>query len=104
MPSSRTQGLVSILLIMIILMMSVSPMFVSAQNPPGGQKNGPYVDKVVFKVGGDQAIISLLDDEIDLCGVHPSYLEQLSEAEDIGITHTLRNGYGFCSINCATIH
>jgi len=105
MSSLRTQGLVSISFVFVILLMSVSPGFVSAQNPIGDLQNGPYVDKIVFNViaEADQSIISLLNNEIDLIGgkVDPRYLEQLYETEDVEVVNTLRNGYGYCTINCA---
>ncbi len=68
-------------------------------------KNGPYLDKVLFKViiQDDQQVSSLLNNEIDMIGdyIDPSFLGTLQEAENIDISEMQRNGYGYISINCA---
>ncbi len=88
------------------MLMAISPAFASAQtNAYDNVKVGPFVDKVVYNVitQDDQQVLSLQDDEIDLIGdmVDPSFLDTLSEAEDIEVANVLRNGYGYLTINCA---
>jgi ABC-type transport system substrate-binding protein len=87
-------------------MMAISPIFASAQTTlPGHDKSGPYVDKIVFNVitQDDQQVLALQDDEIDLIGdmVDPSFLDTLTEAENIEVANVLRNGYGYVTINTA---
>ncbi|MHA1929298.1 MAG: ABC transporter substrate-binding protein [Candidatus Thorarchaeota archaeon] len=66
-------------------------------------KNGPYVDKIVYSVitQDDQQVLALMDDEIDLIGdmVDPTFLATLLEAEDIDVANVQRNGYGYVVIN-----
>jgi len=88
------------------MFMAISPMFAKAQTTvPGSYKNGPYVDKIVFDVitQDDQQVLALVDDEIDIIDqqIDPTFLDTLVEAEDIEVANTLRNGYGYVSINCA---
>ncbi|MCK5303556.1 MAG: hypothetical protein KAJ96_10475, partial [Candidatus Thorarchaeota archaeon] len=68
-------------------------------------RNGPFVDKVQFRVieGDDLQILALLNNEIDLIGdiVDPSFLSNLAEVGDIDVASRIRNGYGFFTINCA---
>lgn len=88
------------------ILMAISPLVADAQTTvPGGLKNGPYVDKLVFNVitQDDQQVIALQDNEIDLIGdmVDPSFLDTLVESENIEVANVLRNGYGYLTINCA---
>jgi peptide/nickel transport system substrate-binding protein len=68
-------------------------------------KSGPFVDKLVFNVisEDDQRVLALMNDEIDLIGdmIDPSFIGSLEAAENIETSATLRNGYGFFTINCA---
>jgi ABC-type transport system substrate-binding protein len=93
-------------LVAAFMMMAISPIFASAQTTlPGTFKSGPYVDKLVFNVitQDDQQVLALQDDEIDLIGdmVDPSFLDTLTEAENIEVANVLRNGYGYVTINTA---
>ncbi len=86
--------------------MAISPIFATAQfTVPGGLKNGPYVDKIVYNVieGDDQQVLALQNDEIDLIGdmVDPTHLATLQAAENIEVANVLRNGYGYVTINTA---
>ncbi|MHA1907474.1 MAG: ABC transporter substrate-binding protein [Candidatus Thorarchaeota archaeon] len=88
------------------LLMAVSPLFVQAQtNIYGNEKTGVFVDEIVYDVitQDDQQVLALQDDEIDLIGdmVDPSFLDTLSEAEEIEVANVLRNGYGYITINTA---
>ncbi|MHA2424311.1 MAG: ABC transporter substrate-binding protein [Candidatus Thorarchaeota archaeon] len=106
MASSRAKRALALSLVAAFLMMAISPIFASAQTTlPGHDKSGPYVDKIVFNVitQDDQQVLALQDDEIDLIGdmVDPSFLDTLTEAENIEVANVLRNGYGYVTINTA---
>jgi len=68
------------------------------------EKSGPYVDSVRYEVISqeDQTIQALQDGDIDLVGnqLHRTFVPELEEAENIEIAETLRNGYGYLTINC----
>ncbi len=106
MASSRAKRALALSLVAAFMMMAISPIFASAQTTlPGGAKSGPYIDKLVFNVitQDDQQVLALQDDEIDLIGdmVDPSFLDTLTEAENIEVANVLRNGYGYVTINTA---
>ena len=86
-------------------MMAYSPMYAKAQTIPGGPKNGPYVDKLVFRVIEEEAaaVLALQNNLIDMLGdmVDPAYLEVLEEAANIKTEMIQRNGYGYMTINTA---
>jgi len=67
--------------------------------------NGAYVDKIIYNVitQDDQQVLALQNNEIDLIGdmVDPTFLQTLTEAEDIDVANVLRNGYGYVTINTA---
>lgn len=67
--------------------------------------SGPFVDKLVFNVitQADQQILALQNDQIDIIGdmVDPVFYNALNEAEDVEVSSTPRNGYGYLVINCA---
>jgi len=67
-------------------------------------RHGPLIDKLVYRVitGYDEQVLALVNSEIDLFDemVNPTYLPTLQAAENIGIAKTLRNGYGYLTINC----
>ena len=71
---------------------------------PTDLNNGPYVDRVVYKVISyqDQRILALQADEIEIDTdfFDPVYLPQLDLDPDLDIYTALRNGYGELSINC----
>lgn len=100
--SSRAKRVLAVTLAATFALMAVSPLFASAAAIPGGAKNGPYVDKLVFRVitGTDQEVLSLLNDQIDLIGemVDPQFLAQLQAAENIEVANVPRNGYGYLVI------
>ncbi|MHA1882002.1 MAG: ABC transporter substrate-binding protein [Candidatus Thorarchaeota archaeon] len=101
-----TKRIVALSLAAMFMFMAISPIFAQAQTTvPGAYKNGPYVDKIVFDVitQDDQQVLALVDNEIDVIDqqIDPTFLETLLEAEDIEVVNTLRNGYGYVSINCA---
>ena len=70
---------------------------------PESTKLGPYINKLIFKVipNSDEQVFALLNDEIDAIGdsVSPTYLSRLMEAEDIEVTETFMNSYGYVAIN-----
>ncbi len=65
-------------------------------------KSGPYIGKLVFTQEHSDHILALLDNELDLStnSLDESAIDTLSESENIEIVKTLRNGYGYISINC----
>jgi len=76
----------------------------SGQSSEDSIKLGPYVDKIIFKVitQDDQQVLALMDNEIDLIGdwVDPTFLDTIPFTETFAIDETLRNGYGYLTINC----
>jgi len=94
-----------LLVVLIIVLLGVPQVPVMAQSFDTPLKSGPFVDKIVFNVirQDDQRVLALINDEIDLIGdrVDPSFIETLEAAENIETSATLRNGYGFFTINCA---
>jgi len=101
-----TKKFLSLVLIAAILTLALLPASIRSQPLPApGLKNGPFVDKIQFKVitGADQQVLALLNDDIDLIGdtVDPSFLEELVAAEDIEVASRIRNGYGYFVVNCA---
>jgi len=106
MASNRAKRALAFTLVAAFMMMAISPIFATAQATlPGGPKNGPYINKLVFNVitQDDQQVLALQDNEIDLIGdmVDPSFLDTLIEAENIDVANVLRNGYGYVVINTA---
>jgi ABC-type transport system substrate-binding protein len=93
------------LVVLIIVLLGVPHVPVMAQSFDTPLKSGPFIDKLVFNVitQEDQRVLALMNDEIDLIGdmVDPSFIESLEAAENIETSATLRNGYGFFTINCA---
>jgi peptide/nickel transport system substrate-binding protein len=104
--NERKKRLLALSFIAVFTLMTAGPLLVDAQTTlPGTLKNGPYVNKVVFNVitQDDQQVLALQDDEIDLIGdmVDPSFLDTLTEAENIDVANVKRNGYGYVNINTA---
>lgn len=99
----RNRIIVSIVLLSLILMQIILPI-TFGQNTEDTIKIGPYVDKVLFKVitQEDQQVLALQDDEIDLIGdwVDPRFLDTIAENVNLNIFNTLKNGYGYLTINC----
>ncbi len=67
--------------------------------------NGPYIDKLSYNVisQSDQAVLALENDQVDIIGdmVDPSFLDTLTQAQNIQVANVLRNGYGYVTINTA---
>ncbi len=105
MATNRSKRVIALFLAFAFVLMAVSPMFSSAQTVPGTEKNGPYLNKLVYNVitQPDQAVLALQNDQIDLIGdmVDPSFLGTLTSAQNINVTNVLRNGYGYVTINTA---
>jgi ABC-type transport system substrate-binding protein len=97
--------MLAIVLTSAFLFMAVSPLLGEAVAVPGGLKNGPYIDKLVFRVmtGEDQQVLSLLNDEIDIIDqqLDPVFLPQFEGVDYIDVENVQRNGYGYLTINCA---
>ncbi|TXT55419.1 MAG: exported protein of unknown function [Candidatus Thorarchaeota archaeon] len=87
-----------------IVIILLSAMSVSAQPLNSQGVMGPYVDQIIFKVisGENEQVEALLNDEVDIIGdmVDPVFVPQLQEDENIEISATPRNGYGYMVINC----
>ena len=68
-------------------------------------KSGPYIDTILFSIisSDSQTVQALLDNEIDLIGgvIDPTYLLELSEAENVAVTSVPVNEYGYLTINTA---
>jgi len=103
--SVRAKKILAITFVAVFLMMAFSPMIARAQTVPGGPKNGPYVDKLVFRVIEEEAaaVLALQNNIIDMMGdmVDPQYVEVLEEAENIETARVQRNGFGYMTINTA---
>ncbi|MCK4484265.1 MAG: hypothetical protein KAU89_05540, partial [Candidatus Thorarchaeota archaeon] len=103
--SMRAKKFLAITLVAVFLMMAFSPLFAKAQTIPGRFKNGPYVEKIVFRVIEEEAaaVLALQNNAIDMMGdmVDPQYLEVLEEAANIDTARVQRNGFGFVTINTA---
>ncbi len=103
-PHQRGRTLAAPFLILALVSMSVIPWSVVAiSDVPGYGNSGPYLDKLQAQIitSDDLQALALLSDEIDLIGnsVHPDFFNALSEATDIEIAQTPRNGYGYLTIN-----
>ena len=90
------------LLIVFLMLFLVTPDGNAIMFDLGGEKNGPFVDHIVYNViaGDDQQVLALQNNEIDLIGdmVDPAHLPILSADEDIEVASLLRNGYGYMTI------
>jgi ABC-type transport system substrate-binding protein len=86
--------------IIFVLIVGIASSFGFVSATPAGV----YVDTLVFSIiaQNDEQVLALLDDDIDLIGnmIDPSFLQALTEAEDIEVVNVLRNGYGYFTINC----
>ncbi len=90
----------------IILLLFLQPVNASSIEVPTDLQQGPYVDKVVYRViaSYERRVQALLSREIDLdtsfVGYH-NLISLLTEDPDIEIFESPRNGYGHIIINCA---
>ena len=103
-PHQKGRTLAALSLTLGLVSMSVIPWSVVAiTDVPGHASSGPYLDKLQAHIisSDDLQALALLSDEIDLIGnsVHPDFFDALSEATDIEIVQTPRNGYGYLTIN-----
>jgi ABC-type transport system substrate-binding protein len=108
--SNRTRVAIATFLVAGFLLMSISPIFVTAQTLPYSglpsvSKNGPYIDKMVFKVqpNTETQMFSLMNGEVDMIwesSIDTTYLPQLAEAENVEAYGDWRNGFGFYTFNC----
>jgi ABC-type transport system substrate-binding protein len=101
-----TRKSISLVLILALLSFALLPAFVRSQPLPAPRlKDGPFVDKIQFKVmpGDDQQVLALLNNDIDLIGdmLDPTFLEELIDTEDIEVASRIQNGYGYLVVNCA---
>ena len=105
MVGGKSHGGHLLLVVLIIVLLGVPQVSVMAQSFDTPLKSGPFIDKIVFNVitSEDEQVLALMNDEIDLIGdtIDPSFIESLEAAENIETSATLRNGYGFFTINCA---
>jgi ABC-type transport system substrate-binding protein len=84
--------------------MSVIPVpVVAISDAPGHANNGPYLDKIQVPIitQDDLQALALQSNVIDLIGnsLHPDFFDALSEATNIEIVQTPRNGYSYLTIN-----
>jgi ABC-type transport system substrate-binding protein len=108
--SNRKRAALAAFFIAAFMFMSFSPLVATAQTLPysglpSESKNGPYVDKVVFKpiLTDDAQVLSLVQGDTDMIFdmVDTDYLAQLEAAENVEAIGIQRNGYGHYTINCA---
>ncbi len=96
---------VALMALALLLLLFVLPAPVLAQPPPGGPKNGPYVDRIRYDIIPDpiDEKTALLNDEIDLigCPVDPYLFDMAIPIDDIELFSILANGYEYVCINCA---
>jgi len=101
---SRKNFVAVFVLIYIIAGPLLIPNAVPALISESSLKSGPYVDKIRYDIitQDDHQVLALQGNEIDLIGgwVDPTFLDTLQEANNIEVTNTLRNGYGYININC----
>ena len=101
--SHRNRRILSLGLAVALLGMALSPaLLVDAVDVPGDLNVGPFVDRVVFKSIGTDAVLEMLSGEIDLMAgfVLGEQLPLLEADPDIAVYTALRNGYGHITINC----
>jgi ABC-type transport system substrate-binding protein len=99
----RNKRVLSLALAVSFVLMALSPaLSVSAVDVPSDLNVGPFVDHVVFKTAGPDAVLSMQAGEIDLMTgfVHGEQLPLLEADPDIAVFSALRNGYGHITINC----
>ncbi len=95
------RGSVSIVTLIFLLSFNVSTQGLAhAQMPEDDQdlRWGPSIDLLQMKVitQNDQQVLALQDDEVDaiIDMIDPSYIETLSESDNIQISSFLNNGWG----------
>ncbi|MDH4213841.1 MAG: ABC transporter substrate-binding protein, partial [Candidatus Thorarchaeota archaeon] len=102
--SDRNKRLVAITFVSVFLFMVFSPAVSTAMTIPADLNQGPYVDKIVYKVisNQDQRVLAMQAGEIEMDNAFfdPVHYDTLDADEDISIFSALRNGYGHITINC----
>ncbi|MFW9956488.1 MAG: ABC transporter substrate-binding protein [Candidatus Odinarchaeota archaeon] len=102
--SDRNKRLVAITFVSVFLFMVFSPAVSTAITIPSDLNQGPYVDKIVYKVisNQDQRVLAMQAGEIEMDNsfFDPVHYDTLDADEDISIFSALRNGYGHITINC----
>lgn len=108
--SNRTRVAIATFLVAGFLLMSISPIFATAQTLPYSglpsvSKNGPYIDKMVFRVqpNTEQQMLALINGEVDMIwesSIDTTYLPQLAAADNVEAYGDWRNGFGFYTFNC----
>ena len=108
--SNRTRIAIAMFLVGSFLFMTVSPIFATAQllpypGLPSQSKNGPYIDKMVYKVqtNTEQQMLALINGEVDMIWestIDTNYLPQLEAAPSVEASGDWRNGFGFYDFNC----
>ncbi|MBD3158435.1 MAG: hypothetical protein GF309_06545 [Candidatus Lokiarchaeota archaeon] len=72
--------------------------------PNNQEKSGPFVEEIVydFTHSDTESIVALQDGEIDMIGdmIDPTFVAELTDAEDIELRISPGNGYGYIVINC----
>ncbi len=95
---------ISLIALLLLLMLSPNPS-AAFSVLPNDLNVGPYVDKIVYKVIGnqDQRILALQSGEIemDTSFFDPVHLQTLDADPDIDIYEAVRNGYGHITIDCS---
>ncbi|MFW9789278.1 MAG: ABC transporter substrate-binding protein [Candidatus Thorarchaeota archaeon] len=92
------------LIIMSVLLLALASSLEVEGVSSSSLKEGPYIDKIVYKViaNQDQRILALQRGDIDMDNsfFDPVHFMELQEDEYIDINSALRNGYGHYTINC----
>ncbi len=95
-----------VILLALITMAATLPLALAQQAIAQELMDGPYVDRLEFYVieDGDQQVLALQNDDVDLIGnrLSPEFAAELADASDIEVVSTLRNGYGYVTIDCNT--
>jgi ABC-type transport system substrate-binding protein len=91
--------------LLFVAALIIIPISVTSQDVQDRFKAGPYVDDLVFEMlySFDAQVPALQNDNIDILGDYLN-LEQyfaLESSENIETVSTLRNGYGYVTINTA---
>ncbi|MFW9977907.1 MAG: ABC transporter substrate-binding protein [Candidatus Thorarchaeota archaeon] len=84
----------------MIVLLAIQPVVVESIN-----LGGPYIDELSFTVvtQDDQMVQALQTSSVDIigCDIDPTFYDTLLADNDISITHSMKNGYGFLCINTA---
>ncbi len=93
------------IVISTIIILCLGTFTASAESYETSGGTGPFVDKIYYDIitPVDEQVLALQDNNIDLIGdyVDPSFYDQLNQTSNIELENTLRNGYGYITINTA---